>query len=155
ITLTGNQTVTVQLAFNLGIVHTGSNKLIIGPTTYVINGDASHYVDGNLEFEYTSNLGLKFDIGDPDTYAPITFSANLSSAGGVVARTDAGDHTDVANSGIDPNKSLNRTWTVSNDGIGLTGYYITFNWDNVDVDGGANPNNFIVKKYDAGIWTTP
>ncbi len=147
------QTITQQLSFNYGKIHTtNSSKLIIGEDAYIINADDSHYVIGNLERVFNSNTTLTFPLGDHDSYAPIDFSPDFLYTGGMVARTDAGDHIDIANSGIDENKSVNRTWTLTVNDLGLLGYTVTFNWDAADMDPEADPSKFVVAKFDDPYW---
>jgi hypothetical protein len=72
----------------------------------VINGDASHYLDGNLEvyFSINNNISLTYSIGDVNNYYPIQLGPQTSAAGGVDARTDTGDAANILNSGIVPAK---------------------------------------------------
>ena len=75
IIINGNQTITSQLAFNYGKIHTvGASKIIIGNGAFVINGDATRYVDGNLEYYFTGSLGLTYNIGDVNKYLPVQFT---------------------------------------------------------------------------------
>ncbi|MFZ7145607.1 MAG: LamG-like jellyroll fold domain-containing protein, partial [Bacteroidota bacterium] len=67
-------------------------------------------------------------------------------------RTEPGVHPEIASSGIDPDKAVNRFWNITNAGLNFQDLVVTFNWDAADVDLNADFNNFIVKKYDAPDW---
>ena len=45
--------------------------------------------------------------------------------------------------------------TFTNNGLNFTECDVTFNWDPTDVDGSADPNNFILGKLDGVSWTQP
>ena len=62
---------------------------------------------------------------------------------------------DVAASGVDENKSVNRTWTITNNGLVFSECDVTFNWNATDADAGTDANNFILAKYDTPNWTLP
>ncbi|MGB3076831.1 MAG: hypothetical protein WBB36_15990, partial [Chitinophagales bacterium] len=153
IIVAGQQTITDQISFNNGKLHTaGAAKIIMAEGALIINADADHYVDGNLEQVYSSSGLRTFPIGDFGSYNPIDFSPDFLYTGGMVARTDAGDHIDISNSGINESKSVNRTWTLTSNGLGFTGYTVTFYWNSGELDGGADPDHFVVAKYDAPDW---
>ena len=154
IIINGNQTITSQLAFNYGKIHTvGASKIIIGNGAFVINGDATRYVDGNLEYYFTGSLGLTYNIGDVNKYLPVQFTPLISTPGGVSARTDAGDHPQINSSGIVPTKSVNRTWTIGTSGATLSGFYITLNWDASDLDAGVNTSNLAARMFNGSTCT--
>jgi uncharacterized repeat protein (TIGR01451 family) len=76
----------------------------------------------------------------------------------LTARTDPGDHPDTPAllSGIDPGKSVNRTWTLTPGGVlTFVTYNATFSFLNGDIDGGANTAYFIVGRKNGGVWTYP
>ena len=92
INIGGDQTITSQLAFNYGILHTvGNNRIIIGDGAYVINGSSTTYIDGNEEFYFAGPLGITYTIGDPNFYLPIQLTPLIATSGGIAARTDAGE----------------------------------------------------------------
>src|SRR6185436_2333873 len=154
--LGGNQTIVDQLSFNAGLIHTGPNKLIIASTALIINADASHYVDGNLEMLFPTGTTTKmYPVGDPDTYAPVQLTLfSVSTAGGVSISTTAGTHPDISSSIIIDQASVMRYWSFNNISTGFITASMTFHWATVDI-GGGNPLNYIVGKYDAPDWTYP
>ena len=66
----------------------------------------------------------------------------------------AGDHPSIASSGVDPNHSVNRYWTIVNNGIAFTTYTATFDFVAGDIDAGSTTGTFIVGKLDAA-WSLP
>ncbi len=152
IELEGDLTITSQLAFNQGKIITNSSKLIMGEDAFIINADASMYVVGNLEFGYAATGTKFFPVGDDDTYAPLSLFADITFPGGIIARTDAGDHSEINSSTINPDKSVNRTWHLDNDGAEFDDYSVDVQWALSDVDAGADFNNFGISKYDSPNW---
>jgi len=154
----GDPTVISIMTLQSGNITTGSNKLILN-TSNAISRTSGHVV-GNLEY-FVDNIGAPartFPIGDATNYTPLTIQfANVTTTGYLTAYTTAGDHAQVGSSNIDGAKSVNRTWTLSNNGIGFSGagYTSTFTFVNPgDIDGGVNTSNVIVGLYSAG-WTYP
>ncbi|MEI7502083.1 MAG: MBG domain-containing protein [Paludibacter sp.] len=162
VTLSANATVSGVLTLTAGKITTGSNVLTIGAPGSVSGGSASSYIYGNLKklIAASTNPSMSFEIGDATRYAPVNLAlvgTISNSTGSIHASTASGDHAQIASSGINASKSVNRTWTISNpDAItGLTSYSPTFNFVSGDVDGIANTANFAVKEYSSSAWTSP
>jgi len=154
----GDATVISILTLQSGNVSTGSNKLVLN-TSNAISRTSGHVI-GNLEY-FVDNIGSPsrtFPIGDASNYTPVTVQfANVTTTGYLTASTAAGDHAQVGSSNVDGAKSVNRTWTLSNNGIVFSGagYTSTFTFINPgDLDGGVNTSNVIVGLYNSG-WTYP
>jgi hypothetical protein len=153
ITLGNDVSVTGTLTLTSGNVTTGAQVL------YVASGGTvsrtSGHVVGNLK--KAVGLGataLTFEIGDVAAYLPVTISfGNVSTAGDLTISTTGGDHPALASSTIDPTKSANRYWTLTNGGIGFTTYDVTVRFAAGDVDGGADTSNFTVERYTGGVWS--
>ena len=152
VTLTNNQTVFFNLHLLAGKLITNANKIIVGAGANV-NGSGASWVHGNMQRNFNASTPLGFDIGDANYYAPVTVTPDLTTAGGVTVRTIGADHPNIATSGLDGAKTVNRHWIFTNQGLGFNSANITFQWDPLDVDGPANTNNFIVKKYVSPSWT--
>ena len=151
-----NLTVNGMLIFTHGNITTTTNKVIIGQAGSVAR--ASGHVVGYLQkFVPTgSAVTNMFEIGGTNNYAPVTvIFTNVTTLGRLVASTTDGDHPDIANSGVSNTRGVNRYWIMTNSATVFGNYSALFNFDAGDVDGAANPANFIVAKKDAGGWTQP
>lgn len=164
--LTGNAALSGMLTLTSGLISTGANILDVGASCVgLITGGSTEYVVGNLSMHYPTNAGTTtctFPIGDAAGYTPVTAAmANVTStlANSILtARTDPGDHPDSVAliSGIDPGKSVNRTWTLTSGGaLSFGTYSATFSFLSGDIDGGANTANFIIGRKSGGVWTYP
>ncbi|MFN7015250.1 MAG: hypothetical protein ACK4ON_13370, partial [Bacteroidia bacterium] len=156
-TLNSSIIVTNQLNLTQGVVVTGSNVLSTLATSSVIGGSSSSYVNGNLQkYISTATSSKSYEIGDATAYAPITvlFSGTTNGIGSITAYTLAGDHPNAATSGIDPSKSVNRTWGLQNSGVtGFTSVNVQFNFNASDLDLGVNTSNLNVSRYASSTWT--
>ena len=153
ITLGNDVSVTGTLTLTSGNVTTGAQVLYVA-TGATVSRTSGHVV-GNLK--KAVGLGataLTFEIGDVATYLPVTISfGNVSTAGDLTISTTGGDHPALASSTIDPTKSANRYWTLTNGGIVFTTYGVTLRFAAGDVDGGADTSNFTVERYTGGVWS--
>jgi hypothetical protein len=85
----------------------------------------------------------------------LTFAGNTTVAGGLSVRTNIGDHVAIATSGLDSTKSINKNWTLTNDGLaGYGTYNATFTYSPADVDSGSVPANYLIKQYDGTTWSS-
>jgi hypothetical protein len=155
VTLGGNVTVGGILTFTSGNITTGANSIYINSTGSVSR--TSGYVVGNFKKNIATGATSKtFEIGDTGNYTPVLVSfASVSVAGDLTASTTAGDHANIGSSTINPAKTANRYWTLTNSGITFTNYSVTLNFVTGDLDSGANTNNFIVGKFASGAWGYP
>ena len=166
ITSLATQTVANQLNLTNGTLTTGANVIV---TTAACNAPSvvrtSGRVVGNLSMNYPTAAGTTtctYHIGDATTYAPATIAitgvTSTLANSSLVGRTDVPDHPDTtANlSGISNSKSVNRYWTFT-PGPSLTfiNYSGTFNFVAGDLDAGTTPANFIIRRKNAGVWSSP
>lgn len=152
ISLSSNITVNATLTLTSGNITTNANTLII-PSSGTVSRTSGHII-GNLQKNVaTGSPSRTFEIGDATVYSPaaLTF-ASVTVAGNLVASTTTGDNSDVLNSGINPNKSVNRFWTLTGSGITFTNYSATFTFVAGDIDVGATTSNFNVSKRTSGTW---
>jgi hypothetical protein len=92
-----------------------------------------------------------FEIGDATTYAPVNLTVlSASTAGSITVNTTGTDHPQIAASGINASKSVNRYWTIGKIGLVLSSYNATLNYASSDIDAGASSSVFVVKKYSSG-----
>lgn len=160
-----NCEVSSLLAFNSGKITTsGSNTTMrIGVTANLTGAGAGKYVNGILAIEIPANTVSKvFDIGDAVNYTPVTltFSGTATNATGVIfAKTTLLDHPNIASTGpfgIDPAKSVNRYFTLTNSGVTFGTYSASFTFINPgDLDAGADPLVFAVQRFVPSSWYNP
>ncbi len=155
VTLSGDVTVNGTLTLSSGNISTSTNKVIISSSGTVSR--TSGHVIGNLQKNVaTGATSRTFEVGDASNYTPVSISfASVTTAGDLTASTTAGDHPNISSATINPSKSVNRYWTLTNSGIVFTNYSGTFNFVSGDVDAGANTSAFIVGKYIPTTWTYP
>ena len=159
LTINAAETVNGVLTFTNGRIITGANTLIIGTGGSVVGSGAGRYVNGYLQknFPVAAGQTFTFPVGDAANYTPVDIAGlSVATTGGIIASTTAGEHPNIAVSGIDPAKDVNRYWTLTPvGGLVITPpYSAIFNFVPGDVDGGAATGNFIVKRYSGG-WSTP
>jgi len=163
VTSNGSNTINGILNFISGKLITGSNFVTIGTSGSITGaGTGTGWVVGNLIKQTATNTSPSFAyaIGDATNYTPIslTFTGNntAATAGSITATTTAGDHPQLATSGLDANKTVNRTWNLSNNGVsGFTNYTVNLNYSAAETDAAATPASFVIRKYDASAWTSP
>ncbi len=134
------------LTFTNGKITTGANKIILGTTGTISGAGASRYINGNLEMGVAIGSSSRvFEIGDATTYAHVSAIFNaVTVAGSVVAYTIGTEHPNITSSTINESKSVNRYWHFTNNGLTLTNYTPTFNFQPADIDAAANTANFMV-----------
>lgn len=156
-------TVGNQLTFTSGNIATGTNTLITTQScTLPSVVRSSGHVIGNLRkhipFRLFTPVICTFEVGDSAAYAPVALTLTLVfAAGDLTVSTTPGDHPAIGASGIDPAKSVNRYWTLTNAGVGFWSCDAVFNFVAGDVDPGATPAVFETTRYVAPNWfaTTP
>ncbi len=154
--IVGQQTITNSLDLQIGeIFADGTNKLVLEDDVVITSANPLSYVVGNLERFISTPGDVEFPVGDVDNYTPVTLGPSFTVGGSVTVRTDINDHINIATSGINDTKSVNRTWTITNNSLVFSECDITFNWVPTDVDALATPANFKVAKFDGGTWTLP
>jgi hypothetical protein len=159
ITMAADVTVNGSLSFVSGKITTGNNILTIGTSGTISGADqATGWVVGNLKKQTASSASPTFvyALGDSNNYTPLalTFTGTTSAAGGLTAKINIGDHAQVATSGIDSTKSVNKTWTLTNDSLtGFGTYSAAFAYSSADIDGISTPANYVVAQYDGSTWS--
>ncbi|GJQ20529.1 MAG: hypothetical protein HBSIN02_08840 [Bacteroidia bacterium] len=156
IVLSGVMTVTNLLTLTDGVISTGSNTVTLVPGATVSR--TSGHVAGNLV--KTIPVGsptVTFEIGDGSgNYTPVvtTFSG-VTVGGTLTVSTTGGDHPEILSSGLEPSRTVNRYYTLIGGGIVYASYDITMNFVGGDIDGAANPSNFIVGRFESLAWSLP
>lgn len=157
-TLLNNLTVNGVLNFIAGNITTGAYQVVL-PASGTIAGAAQNkgWVYGNLNKYITTGAATQtFEVGDASNYTPVAIAfSNVNTAGNLVAKTIAGDHPEISSSIINPAGSVNRYWTLTNNGVVFNNYSATFNFKTSDVDAGAITANFGVGLYNGSSWIMP
>ena len=159
VTLSGDLTVDGTLSFVSGNITTSSNALTIGASGSITGaGSGTGWVIGNLKKATASGVSPSYTyaIGDATTYTPlaVTFSGNTSAAGSLTASTASGDHAAIATSSIIATKSVNRTWTLTNNALANFGTYnVNFVYASGDNDLDAIPANYGARLYNGATWS--
>src|SRR5436190_1601670 len=157
-TLNNNIQVNTNLALASILTTAGSNVVTMQQNATVTR--TTGHINGNLGLAFANSvLTRTYDIGDATNYTPVSITmGSVTTPSHLVVRTDQGDHPSIATSELDPANSVNRRWTVTNNGVVFTNAAVTFNYINgspVDLDPGATVATFRVGKYDGSTWTYP
>lgn len=152
-------TVNGTLTFTNGVITTGSNKLII-PATGSVSRTPGYlgHVNGNLQKNVATGTSVSqtFEIGDATNYTPATVTfANVSTTGNLTGSTTANDHPQISASTLDPDKSINRYWTLTNNGIVFDNYSCSFSFVDGDKDASDVTTKLIAGKYNGSSWEYP
>lgn len=158
VTLSSNLTVNNVLTFTTGKIQTG-NYVLIQPIAGSVSGAAQNtgWVYGKFQKNTGTGAVTKtFEIGNAFNYLPVLVDfASIATSGDLTISTIEGDQPSIGNSLINPDKSVNRYWKISNNGIVFTIATITFNYLAADVDAGAATNAFVLGEYNSGSWNYP
>jgi MSHA biogenesis protein MshQ len=158
LTLASPITVDGTLTLGQGVLATGGGQISFGAGAAVSGGGAGSYISGNVQKSVGvgKNQTITFPIGNASGYAPITLSSlNVTTAGSLTVTMTTGQHPNICSSGINPAKDANCYWTITaGSGLVVSSYSATFSFVAGDLDAGANPLNFVARRYSAG-WTVP
>jgi hypothetical protein len=152
-TLQGNLTLKTSLILTEGVLVTNGHTMILGPTANVQR--TIGYVDGAMTrlVPVGGNVTCRFDVGANGAYAPMEVLLNNVTLGGALTvRSISGDHPELASAGIDVGKKLKRYWTAESDGLAFDTYDATFSFVEADVDEGAHPELFVVRRFKGAAW---
>lgn len=156
VTLEGlNANVSNNLVFTNGNLFTGTNVLIITSATATVTPTGG-FVEGNLRKPVlTGSPSVTFEVGTGVDYSPVNLTVNsVTVAGNFTVSATADDHPDILGSNIEPNRSVNRYWTVTNNATTFTNVTAVFNFVSSDLDPLADFTNFSVRRYDGLNWAT-
>lgn len=144
----------VNLTLNSGNIITGANIFYLSTAAATVTHNSGH-VEGNLRKYFDTTVGSRtktFEVGNGSDYTPITISfASVTTAGVVTCKSTNGDHWDIFSSDINPSKSVNKYWTISNSTV-FTTFNLTLSYPGSAVDGSASTSDFSIFKRAAGIW---
>ncbi len=145
-----------SLVFQAGIISTGANTLYLSAGVNLAGAGTGKYVNGKLQMTIPAGTSsTNFAIGDATNYTPVAVDfAGVTTSGTLTASTTPGLHPNASTSGINTAKCVNRYYTLMNSSIAFTNCDATFTFSAGDLLGGADPNNFIVKKWDPSTWSS-
>jgi hypothetical protein len=155
--LNGGMTVRGTLTLTKGILQTGSDTLFMAPGALVSRPVGGGHVRGFLSKIVPVNASpqnVTFEVGDAASYAPVSLNfTSVSVQGRVAARTLGVQHPDAVNSGLDSSKGTNRYWTLVNNGVVFSTFSSTLTFVSGDIDAGANPAFFFVRRKSGSVWS--
>jgi hypothetical protein len=156
VTVASSPTISNTLTLASGKLNTGTYQINLGTNGSISGGSAASYVNGNLQKAFsTGTKTFTFAIGDASAYAPLLLSTlTVTTAGSVKANTTSGSHPQFGTSGLDPNRNVNRYWTLTQSGGAFGAYNAAFNYPATDVDTNATPVQFLARQWSGSAWST-
>lgn len=155
VTLNGtNANVARNLTLSGGNVITGTNTLIFTASTTTITR-ISGFVDGNFrKVIATGAPTVTFEVGKSGVYSPVSLAfTGVTISGSVTCSVAVPDHPSVSSSPLNPSKTVNRFWSITNNATTFTSYNATFNFVAGDIDVGSITGNFRVYRYNGTAWS--
>ncbi len=152
----GTSTAGGGISFLNGRITTGANSLTIASGASISGaGSGTGWVAGNLIRNVPVGGTRTMDVGDAAVYAPVALQVNgLGSAFNLAASTMGAEHSSVGTSGLDATRSVNRTWTLTPQSAPtFADYSAVFGFAAADVDLGADPANFAVRRFNGASWS--
>jgi autotransporter-associated beta strand protein len=154
-------TVNQTLTLTNGVVNTNTYLMTVACTGNIARTNG--WVNGDLKVCIPTGAGVSriLAVGSDMDYAGVDISfGNVSASGDLHATTaKPGSAPQIgavpAGSGLSQTKYLDRSWSISNTGTTFDTYDATFNFVASDIEGSANPNNFIAGKKDGPTWSAP
>lgn len=147
------------LELKSGVINTRMNNKYIGiPNDAVIQLDKG-YVDGKVSKFFNPNFNepFTFPIGEGSDYTPVLLDINDMSGqqGFISAISVKGAHPNLAASGLNLSKTINRYWSLSADanfGQNNIFFDMTINYSPADLPSGTDFNKLQVKSYFDNQW---
>ncbi|HEY5074692.1 MAG TPA: hypothetical protein VII34_08355, partial [Pyrinomonadaceae bacterium] len=140
VSLGGNVTVNGLLTLTSGNVTTNANTLSIGSGG--TRSRTSGYILGNEKKSYAGNISFTFDVGTANGYSPVDTTTTAGT----------GDLTVLAVQGAEPSvvsgRSLQRYWTLTKGGAGVTANLVFHYLDPTDIAG--SESNYQVLQVTSG-----
>jgi hypothetical protein len=156
----GNVPYSGALTFTRGNIYMGTSILAqnAGAT---LSGPAqtTGWVVGKFQKNATAgSLAHSYPVGNTAYYTPLSINGTAATAGDIIVGAVATDHPGLGSSLINPTRSVNRYWSISQ-ANGLTfsaaGATITPNWNAADLDAGVVTTNLIAGRFASAAWTLP
>lgn len=157
LTLTGNQSIFFNLILTNGVINTGANTLIIQPGAFYDITSSFSYVNGRIRQHIElGDYSILYPIGNASSYTPVNIEfIGVTTAGDLTVGVVDGDHPEIASSGLDGNRSVNRYFTFTDNGIVFESYSTSFVFDPFDFDANANSELFTARLWNGASWLIP
>jgi uncharacterized repeat protein (TIGR02543 family) len=145
-------TVNGTLTLTSGTITTGANTITLGPAGTLTR--TSGWINGKLGMPVgTGSPTIVYEVGSAAVYTPIDLSfQNVTVAGSIAGGVVATDHPNIATSGLQPTKSVNRYYSIVNTGVTLTSYSATLRFVAGDIDAGTLTDSVEVRRFSGGSW---
>lgn len=156
VTLVTDWTLNGPLSFLAGNVRTGARTLNLTATSSATGASqGTGWVEGTVRKTYAAGaFSGSLDVGDAATYAPIAASGSGAGAGfNLTASTAAGDHPDLATSGLAPARTANRRWTLTPANAAGATWSATLQFAASDLDVAADPLSFAARAWNGSAWS--
>jgi hypothetical protein len=163
----GAGTVTVKgiLTLTSGEVDANTNGSMMITETLCATAVSRPLAGGHVVGRLQKNIpalasNCTYEVGIAGEYMPVALAHDAAAtAGRMIASVTSGDHPNIATSGLDSAKSVNRWWTLTTTGVvgaasGNPGTYgATFTFVNPNsFDAGAAPANFEAERWNGATW---
>ena len=145
-------TVNGTLTLTSGTITTGANTITLRPAGTLTR--TSGWINGKLGMPVgTGSPTIVYEVGSAAVYTPIDLSfQNVTVAGSIAGGVVATDHPNIATSGLQPTKSVNRYYSIVNTGVTLTSYSATLRFVAGDIDAGTLTDSVEVRRFSGGSW---
>ena len=163
----GAGTVTVKgiLTLTSGEVDANTNGSMLITETLCATAVSRPLTGGHVVGRLQKNIpagasNCTYQVGIAGEYMQVLLAHNTAAAAGrMIASVTTGDHPNIATSGLDSAKSVNRWWTLTTTGVvgaasnspGTYGATFTFVNPN-SFDAGATPANFEAERWNGATW---
>ena len=143
------------LTLTQGALTTGSNTIILLNSATTV-ARTSGFVDGALRKAIGGAGTVAFEVGNGSIYTPASIVFAAGSSGTFTVRSTAGEHPNVATSGITQTLDANTYWNLSSTGTINFGSSpsATFTYTG-NLDPGTTPASFVAKRWSGSAWSTP
>ena len=150
--ITGNATlagtVTANDLYLTGMLTTGANSLTVNDTVTSLGG----WIIGKLTRSIVSSGTYNFPVGTASFSMPVSATFNGVVAGTVTFGATAGEHPQLASSGINSARNVNGYWTFVPGTATYSNFAVTLTF-NSNYDGTATPTGFVLRAHSSSAWS--
>lgn len=145
-----NATVSSDLVLTSGRLITGSNIVIMATGATVAR--TTGFVEGNLRKNVPTGASTRtFEVGTNSDYTPLALTfAGVTGTNTFTVKATGGDHPEIASGLIEPNNTVNRYWSVTNNGVTFSAFstgQIAANFTYAATDKDASLDNAAIPKW--------